>query len=108
MYHVHVGGWPANWCPLDCSDNGLASGGQPVAELASCDSATAASSSTHLAVSIRGLLVQFDDPAVAMGCCPIHGDGARGGASSQSRKESCEVGSTKVSTDVSDLRQRYA
>jgi len=53
-----------------------------VAELASCDSATAASSSTHLAVSIRGLPVQFDDPCVGMGCCPIHGAGARGGASS--------------------------
>lgn len=54
-----------------------------MAELASCDSATAASSSTHLAVSIRGLLVQFDDPALAMGCWAIHGAGARGGANSQ-------------------------
>jgi len=74
-------------CPLACSDRGLASGGQPVAELDSCDSAKAASNSTQpLAVSIRGLLVQFgfDDPGFGMGCCPIHGwgDGARGGANS--------------------------
>jgi len=53
-----------------------------VAELASCESATAASSSTHLAVSILGLPVQFDDPGAGRGCWGIHGAGARGGANS--------------------------